>query len=136
MEISIPKRWVPYVEMVLRTSTFSLGQLFELGWEDILEDLSIGAGQFPPDMDPSLLEGELVELQIPYQLSDDQEHLIQQIQEEFGIDRDTILRACFLWGLFDQWPRLKSDPRYLTDQEWRKLVDQMPHDPCLSEEGG
>ena len=98
------------------------------GMDDVVNDLKMGAGEFPPDMDKSLLFGEQIELDIPYELSEDEMEIVEGIRKHYKIDRDTVLMTFILMGLFLQWSLLKNTERYQKDLKFRKLVDEMPHD--------
>jgi hypothetical protein len=134
MKVQIPARWVRYIDMVIEAwgtdKATTLERLFERGMEDTLDDIAICGGMcdFPPDMDPELLEGPSVEIEVPYEISEALEVYLSELERHFGVSRDTLYTAFFLWGLFDEYLQLKDHPRYETDPAWRELVDRMPHD--------
>ncbi len=135
MKIKIPKRHFKYIEALFEVGILEhqedLSNIFMLGMTDIIEDLEMGTGVFPPDMDKSLLRGKEIELEIPYELNEDQKETVEEIQKLFKIKRKPVLKGFFLWGLFDQWIVLKNTERYKKDPKFRKLIDEMPHDQCF-----
>jgi len=135
MKIKIPKRYFKYIEALFEVGILEhqevLSNIFMFGMTDTIEDLNTGAGEFPPDMDKNLLRGKEIELEIPYELNEDQNEIVEEIQKLFRIKRKTVLKAFFLWGLFDQWIVLKDTERYKKDPKFRKLIDEMPHDLCF-----
>ena len=135
MNIKIPKRYFKYIEALFEVGILEhqevLSNIFMFGMTDTIEDLNMGAGEFPPDMDKNLLRGKEIELEIPYELNEDQNEIVEEIQKLFRIKRKTVLKAFFLWGLFDQWIVLKDTERYKKDPKFRKLIDEMPHDLCF-----
>ena len=136
MKIRIPKKYFKCIDVLFEVGILKhqedLSNIFMLGMTDTIEDLEImGVNEFPPDMDKSLLRGKEIELEISYELSEDQNETIEKIQKFFKIKRKTVLKAFFLWGLFDQWIVLKNTERYKKDSKFRKLIDEMPHDLCF-----
>jgi len=132
MIIVIPYRHSKYIDAFYPvgkdTKKEHLISLFKLGMDNVVEDLKMGAGEFPPDMDKNLLRGTKIELEIPYELSEDETNIVEGIHKHFEVNRDTILMTFFLMGLFNEWFLLKSSERYQTDLKFKKLVDEMPHD--------
>jgi len=132
MKITIPKRYQKYLnamsEVGILKSKENLIDVFTLGMEDIIQDLKLGAGDFPPDMDKSFLKGKLIELHIPYEFSEKEKEEIAIIRKAFKVSHKTIVRAFFVQGLFEYWLDLKGSERYKKDSEFRKLIDNMPHD--------
>jgi len=132
MRITLPKRYQKYLNAIFEVCEFTekenLRNILKLGVQDIIEDLKIGAGEFPPDMDKSFLKGKIIELDIPYEFSEREKQEIEIIKKVFKVDRKIVIRAFFLQGLFEYWLILKSTERYKKDGEFRKLIDNMPHD--------
>ena len=137
MKIKFPKRYSKYIDAMFDVSILmkesDLILLFKLGMDDVVNDLKMGAGEFPPDMDKSLLFGEQIELDIPYELSEDEMEIVEGIRKHYKIDRDTVLMTFILMGLFLQWSLLKNTERYQKDLKFRKLIDEMPHDLVFEE---
>ena len=137
MIIKIPKRHSKYIDAIHQACNYkkkeNLIVLFNRGMNNVVEDLNMGAGEFPPDMDKNLLRGKKIELEIPYELSEDETNIIESIRKHFKVNRDTILMTFFLMGLFNQWSLLRRSDHYQKDIKFKKLVDEMPHD--LFDEG-
>ena len=130
MKIKIPKRYSKYIDIIFKLGIEDLSNIFMFGMNETIEDIAL-TGAFPPDMDKSLLQGKEIELEIPFELSEDENEIVEKIQKIFKIKRDTVLKAFFLWGLFDQWIALKCTEQYKKDSKFRKLIDEMPHDLCF-----
>ncbi len=136
--ITIPERHLRYVQALFETGILKgesdLAELFGDGFRDVMEDLRMGAGEFPPDMSRKLLYGKQTRIEIPYELNTQQNGEVEAIRKAFKFRRDTILRAFFLWALFDQWLILKDTKRYNQDSSFRRMIDSMPHDHFFESE--
>ena len=132
MKITIPKRYQKYLSAMYEVGVLKakedLIEMFKHGMQNTIEDLEMGAGAFPPDMDKSLLRGKLIDLEIPYEISEKEEEHVKKIRKSFGNSREIILRAFFLCGLFEYYLVLRHSKRYEEDAQFRKLVDSMPHE--------
>ena len=138
MKIRFPKSYSKYIDAMFEVGILrqeeDLALMFKYGMQEVVQDLVQPSVEFPPDMPMSMLQGKQIELEIPYELSEDENENIEAIRKHFKIKREIILRAFFLQGLIDKWPFLKDTKRYKKDSRFRKLVDEMPHDLFFEEE--
>lgn len=137
MKITIPQKYQKYINAMYEVGILKekedFVKMFKQGIEDTIEDLEIGAGDFPPDMNKNLLRGKLIEIDVRYELTKREKEHVKRIRKVFRVTEKTILRAFFLCGLFEYYLPLIDTKRYKKDIQFRKLIDSMPHEIMYEE---
>lgn len=87
MKIRFPKSYSKYIDAMFEVGILrkeeDLALMFKHGMQEVVQDLGqewvLPNVQFPPDMPMSMLQGKQTELEIPYELSEDENENIEAI---------------------------------------------------------
>jgi hypothetical protein len=142
MKIAIPEQYEEYFELLIRvgygnTQQDVINKLFRDGLETVISDISVGAWEHP-DISPSFLDSLRNVEKITYEIKDrteDASH-IKPISKNWGWSIELTKTVIFVMGLGnDGYTSLRFSNHYETDLEFRKIVDEMPHDRAIDEGG-
>lgn len=135
MKVKVPRRYCKYLSMLRRARIYANEKKAALalvyrGLEMSEDDLGISTGECASVGEPDLGAGLLDSPRTALEIAVDPKLIarLKPIAKDYNVSESEALTIFFVQGLADHYLELKASGLYKTDKNFRKRVDEMPHE--------